>query len=78
MFLVFFCSFGLIINYYIVLFLSQGKKVKCSTSQAKHRLFIGNVPRNWGQEDMKKVVTKIGPGVESVELLKVCTFNLFN
>ncbi|THF96480.1 hypothetical protein TEA_017076 [Camellia sinensis var. sinensis] len=52
-------------------FLSQGKKIKCSTSQAKHKLFIGNVPRNWGEENMKKVVTKIGPGVIAVELLKV-------
>lgn len=48
----------------------KGKKIKCSTSQAKHRLFIGNVPRNWGEEDMKKAVTDIGPGVISVELLK--------
>ncbi|KAH8485327.1 hypothetical protein H0E87_026936 [Populus deltoides] len=49
----------------------KGKKVKCSTSQANHRLFIGNVPRNWGEENMKKAVKKIGPGVNSVELLKV-------
>ncbi|XP_028119542.1 heterogeneous nuclear ribonucleoprotein Q-like [Camellia sinensis] len=48
----------------------KGKKIKCSTSQAKHKLFIGNVPRNWGEENMKKVVTKIGPGVIAVELLK--------
>lgn len=48
----------------------KGKKVKCSASQAKHRLFIGNVPRNWGEADMKKAVTEIGPGVISVELLK--------
>ncbi|KAG5243989.1 hypothetical protein OIU76_009141 [Salix suchowensis] len=48
----------------------KGKKVKCSTSQANHRLFIGNVPRNWGEEDMKKAVKKTGPGVNSVELLK--------
>ncbi|XP_062112750.1 heterogeneous nuclear ribonucleoprotein Q [Humulus lupulus] len=48
----------------------KGKKIKCSTSQAKHRLFIGNVPRNWGEQDMKKAVTAIGPGVISVELLK--------
>lgn len=58
------------------LFLCQGKKVKCSASQAKHRLFIGNVPRNWGEADMKKAVTEIGPGVISVELLKVCDFLL--
>ena len=48
-----------------------GKRLKCSTSQEKHRLFIGNVPRSWGEEDMKKVVTKVGPGVITVELLKV-------
>ncbi|XP_034932279.1 heterogeneous nuclear ribonucleoprotein Q isoform X2 [Populus alba] len=48
----------------------KGKKVKCSTSQANHRLFIGNVPRNWGEENMKNAVKKIGPGVNSVELLK--------
>ncbi|GFZ02499.1 RNA-binding (RRM/RBD/RNP motifs) family protein [Actinidia rufa] len=29
-----------------------------------------NVPRNWGEEDMKKVVAEIGPGVITVELLK--------
>ncbi|KAI4300483.1 hypothetical protein L6164_033859 [Bauhinia variegata] len=48
----------------------KGRKIKCSTSQAKHKLFIGNVPRNWTPEDMRKVVTKIGPGVISVELFK--------
>ena len=50
---------------------TQGRKIKCSTSQAKHRLFIGNVPRSWGEEDIKKVVTEIGPGVTAVELVKV-------
>ncbi|CAI0391731.1 unnamed protein product [Linum tenue] len=49
----------------------KGKKVKCSASQANHRLFIGNIPRSWGEKDMKNVVMKIGPGVVSVELLKV-------
>ncbi|KAJ9695088.1 hypothetical protein PVL29_010539 [Vitis rotundifolia] len=48
----------------------KGRKIKCSTSQVKHRLFISNVPRNWGEEDMKKVVTEIGPGVNLVELWK--------
>ncbi|KAL1566145.1 heterogeneous nuclear ribonucleoprotein Q isoform X2 [Salvia divinorum] len=48
----------------------KGKKLKCSTSQAKHKLFIGNVPRNWREEDIKKVVNKVGPGVVAVELLK--------
>ncbi|XP_023513235.1 heterogeneous nuclear ribonucleoprotein Q-like [Cucurbita pepo subsp. pepo] len=48
----------------------KGKKIKCSSSQAKHRLFIGNVPRSWGEEDLKKVVKDIGPGVTAVELVK--------
>ncbi|KAL6514367.1 hypothetical protein OROHE_019109 [Orobanche hederae] len=48
----------------------KGKKLKCSSSQAKHKLFIGNVPRNWEEDDMKKVVNKVGPGVVAVELLK--------
>nr|XP_043632668.1 heterogeneous nuclear ribonucleoprotein Q [Erigeron canadensis]XP_043632669.1 heterogeneous nuclear ribonucleoprotein Q [Erigeron canadensis] len=48
----------------------KGKKVKCSTSQAKHKLFIGNVPKNWTLDDMEKVVKNVGPGINSVELLK--------
>jgi hypothetical protein len=32
---------------------------------------MGNVPKDWTVEDMKKVVAKVGPGVISVELLKV-------
>nr|GMD03755.1 heterogeneous nuclear ribonucleoprotein R [Ipomoea batatas] len=48
----------------------KGRKVKCSPAQAKHRLFIGNVPRNWGEEEMKKAVNKVGPGVIKIELLK--------
>ncbi|KAK9061179.1 hypothetical protein SSX86_018359 [Deinandra increscens subsp. villosa] len=48
----------------------KGRRIKCSTSQAKHKLFIGNVPKNWTLEDMEKVVKKVGPGINSVELLK--------
>ncbi|OWM74832.1 hypothetical protein CDL15_Pgr004599 [Punica granatum] len=49
----------------------KGKKIRCSTSQAKHRLFIGNIPRNWSDEDLKKAVMQVGPGVTAVELVKV-------
>ncbi|KAI4322429.1 hypothetical protein L6164_022125 [Bauhinia variegata] len=49
----------------------KGKRIKCSTSQAKQRLFIVNVPRSWGEEDLRKVVTEIGPGVTAIELVKV-------
>lgn len=48
----------------------KGKKIRCSTSQAKYRLFIGNIPRNWGSEDLQKVVSEVGPGVTGVELVK--------
>ncbi|XP_076910252.1 heterogeneous nuclear ribonucleoprotein Q-like [Bidens hawaiensis] len=48
----------------------KGRKIKCSTSQAKHKLFIGNVPKNLTLEDMEKVVKRVGPGINSVELLK--------
>ncbi|KAG8655099.1 heterogeneous nuclear ribonucleoprotein Q [Manihot esculenta] len=48
----------------------KGKRIKCSTSQSKHRLFLGNVPRNWEQEDLRKVVMEVGPGVTAVELVK--------
>lgn len=54
----------------------QGKKIKCSPSLAKHRLFIGNVPRNWAEEDLKNIVTDVGPGVNGVELLKVIFFEI--
>lgn len=58
-------------------FFPQGRKLRCSTSQAKHKLFIGNIPKSWGEEDINKVVTKIGPGVSAVELLKVCAMISF-
>ncbi|XP_057751151.1 heterogeneous nuclear ribonucleoprotein Q-like [Arachis stenosperma] len=48
----------------------KGRKIKCSTAQAKHRLFIGNVPRNWGDEDLRKVVSDVAPGVTGLELVK--------
>ncbi|KAG1367562.1 heterogeneous nuclear ribonucleoprotein Q [Cocos nucifera] len=48
----------------------KGKQVKCSTSQAKNRLFIGNIPRNWVEDDLRKAVMNVGPGVTTVELMK--------
>lgn len=54
---------------------SQGKKIKCSASQAKHRLFIGNIPRNWTEDDLKKAVLEVGPGVTSVDLMKARYFS---
>lgn len=60
-------------NSILVCALSQGKLLKCSSSQTKNRLFIGNVPGNWVKDDLKKAVTKVGPGVINVDLVKVTT-----
>lgn len=48
----------------------KGKKIKCAASQPKHRLFIGNVPKNWTEDDMREVVSQAGPGVTDVHLMK--------
>ena len=45
--------------------------MKVSASQVKTRLFIGNVPRHWSDDDLKSEVEKVGPGVILVELKKV-------
>ena len=56
--------------------LTQGKKIKCSTSQAKHRLFLSNIPRSWGEEDLSKFVAEVGPGITNVQLVKVSEVNI--
>uniref|UniRef100_A0A1J3G7A1 Heterogeneous nuclear ribonucleoprotein Q n=1 Tax=Noccaea caerulescens TaxID=107243 RepID=A0A1J3G7A1_NOCCA len=48
----------------------KGKRIKCSTTQAKHRLFLGNVPRSWTETDIRKTASRIGPGVQIIELPK--------
>ncbi|PKA58997.1 Polyadenylate-binding protein 5 [Apostasia shenzhenica] len=48
----------------------KGKKVRCSTSKTKNKLFIGNVPREWAEDDLKNAVSKEGPGVTNVHLMK--------
>ncbi|KAG5121747.1 hypothetical protein JHK84_040087 [Glycine max] len=35
------------------------------------RLFIGNVPKTWTEDDFRKVVEGVGPRVETTELIKV-------
>ncbi|KAG4980272.1 hypothetical protein JHK85_034230 [Glycine max] len=34
------------------------------------RLFIGNVPKSWTQHDFRNVDEGVGPGVETIELIK--------
>ncbi|KAJ6765647.1 hypothetical protein OIU79_021769 [Salix purpurea] len=48
----------------------KGKRIKCSTSQAKHRLFLSNIPRSWGEEDLNKCLAEVGPGATNVQLVK--------
>lgn len=49
----------------------QGKTLRCSLSETKHRLFIGNVPKGWTEDEFRRVVEEVGPGVETIELIKV-------
>ena len=50
---------------------AQGRKLRFSQSQSKHRLFVGNIPKAWEKEELEKVLGEQGPGIQSVELLKV-------
>uniref|UniRef100_A0A2P2KCD2 RRM domain-containing protein n=3 Tax=Rhizophora mucronata TaxID=61149 RepID=A0A2P2KCD2_RHIMU len=48
----------------------KGKTLRCSMSETKNRLFIGNVPKSWTEDEFRKVIEEIGPGVEIIELIK--------
>ncbi|KAL3701238.1 hypothetical protein R1sor_019260 [Riccia sorocarpa] len=48
----------------------KGRKLRFSHSQSKHRLFVGNIPKNWDKDELEKVLAEQGPGIQSVELLK--------
>ncbi|XP_062155461.1 heterogeneous nuclear ribonucleoprotein Q [Alnus glutinosa] len=48
----------------------KGKNLRCSLSETKHRLFIGNVPKSWTEDEFRKVIEEVGPGVENIELIK--------
>ncbi|CAL2242147.1 unnamed protein product [Prunus armeniaca] len=48
----------------------KGKNLRCSLSETKHRLFIGNVPKIWTEDEFRKVIEEVGPGVEHIELIK--------
>lgn len=48
----------------------KGRTLRCSLSETKYRLFIGNVPKNWTDSDFKKVIDETGPGAENIELIK--------
>ncbi|EES16532.1 hypothetical protein BDA96_08G015900 [Sorghum bicolor] len=48
----------------------KGKKIRVSSSQAKNRLFIGNIPYKWTEDIFKEAVEEVGPGVVKVNLVK--------
>ncbi|XP_047337784.1 heterogeneous nuclear ribonucleoprotein Q-like [Impatiens glandulifera] len=48
----------------------KGRTLRCSISESKYRLFMGNLPKNWTDDDFSKVIEKAGPGAEVIELIK--------
>ncbi|KAK9074308.1 hypothetical protein SSX86_006906 [Deinandra increscens subsp. villosa] len=48
----------------------KGRNMRCSLSESKYRLFIGNVPKNWTDDEFRKVIEETGPGSEVIELIK--------
>ena len=40
-------------------------------SQAKHRLFVGNVPKGLSEEELRNIIKGKGPGVVNIEMFKV-------
>ncbi|KAL3743917.1 hypothetical protein ACJRO7_019079 [Eucalyptus globulus] len=48
----------------------KGKTLRCSLSETKNRLFIGNVPKSWTEDEFRKIIEDVGPGVENIELIK--------
>lgn len=49
----------------------QGKTLRCSLSESKFRLFIGNVPKALTEDQFRKIIEDTGPGSENIELIKV-------
>lgn len=48
----------------------KGRTLRCSLSETKYRLFIGNVPKGWSDDDFRKIIESTGPGAETIELIK--------
>ncbi|CAA0808858.1 RNA-binding (RRM/RBD/RNP motifs) family protein [Striga hermonthica] len=48
----------------------KGRTLRCSLSETKYRLFIGNIPKVWTDEDFRKIIEATGPGAEVIELIK--------
>ncbi|KAK0582381.1 hypothetical protein LWI29_024953 [Acer saccharum] len=48
----------------------KGKTLRCSLSETKNRLFIGNIPKIWTEDEFRRTIETVGPGVENIELIK--------
>ncbi|KAL3832813.1 hypothetical protein ACJIZ3_007549 [Penstemon smallii] len=48
----------------------KGRTLRCSLSESKYRLFIGNVPKVWTDDEFRKIIEATGPGAETIELIK--------
>ncbi|KAL0388950.1 UNVERIFIED_CONTAM: Heterogeneous nuclear ribonucleoprotein Q [Sesamum radiatum] len=48
----------------------KGRTLRCSLSETKYRLFIGNVPKGWTDDEFRKIIEETGPGAETIELIK--------
>ncbi|XP_010940959.1 heterogeneous nuclear ribonucleoprotein Q [Elaeis guineensis] len=48
----------------------KGRTLRCSLSQVKHRLFVGNVPKSLSEEELRKILEESGPGVQNIEMFK--------
>ncbi|XP_027108575.1 heterogeneous nuclear ribonucleoprotein Q isoform X4 [Coffea arabica] len=48
----------------------KGRTLRCSLSETKYRLFIGNIPKVLTDNDFRKVIDDTGPGAETIELIK--------
>jgi len=48
----------------------KGRTLRCSLSQTKHRLFVGNVPKGLSEEELRNIIKGKGPGVVNIEMFK--------
>ncbi|KAL5792155.1 hypothetical protein ACOSP7_000749 [Xanthoceras sorbifolium] len=48
----------------------KGKILRCSLSETKNRLFIGNIPKSWTEDEFRRIIESVGSGVENIELIK--------
>lgn len=48
----------------------KGRTLRCSLSQTKHRLFIGNVPKSLSEDELRKMLEGSAPGVHNIEMFK--------